>query len=257
MASLSDFRRVADDVRNWGRWGDADEIGTLNLITDEKVQQAREPRQARQGLSVGSGLRLVGPAGRLPLPAEPGARDDGRRRRREHAARVRLQMAAEPDGRTAQRVFGRRPDALQRRHDHHAVAGGHPVGRAVARVLRGQALQRLPRGVGDQSRCVPLRYRQGGRQGHHVARGVARHRGTARSGHVLRTRRPDHPCRTRRGRKDAGRRASGAATSCWSGRVGGHGFCRPATARSPARAWTGRAHRGCTTTRSPRSPPTT
>ena len=42
MASWSDFRRVADDVRNWGRWGDADEIGTLNLITAEKV--ANRPR---------------------------------------------------------------------------------------------------------------------------------------------------------------------------------------------------------------------
>src|SRR6476469_7753571 len=37
MASMSDFRRVADDVRNWGRWGDADELGTLNFITTDKV----------------------------------------------------------------------------------------------------------------------------------------------------------------------------------------------------------------------------
>src|SRR6476619_2730991 len=40
MASMRDFRRVADDVRNWGRWGDADELGTLNFITPEKVAQA-------------------------------------------------------------------------------------------------------------------------------------------------------------------------------------------------------------------------
>src|ERR1700760_2529180 len=40
MSSLTDFRRVADDVRNWGRWGDADELGTLNFITSEKVQEA-------------------------------------------------------------------------------------------------------------------------------------------------------------------------------------------------------------------------
>ncbi len=40
VASMSDFRRVADDVRNWGRWGDDDELGTLNFITPEKVAQA-------------------------------------------------------------------------------------------------------------------------------------------------------------------------------------------------------------------------
>jgi hypothetical protein len=40
MASLTDFRRVADDVRNWGRWGDADELGTLNFITAGKVHEA-------------------------------------------------------------------------------------------------------------------------------------------------------------------------------------------------------------------------
>ena len=39
-ASMSDFRRVADDVRNWGRWGDADELGTLNFITAENVAEA-------------------------------------------------------------------------------------------------------------------------------------------------------------------------------------------------------------------------
>ncbi|OLO25810.1 cyclase [Streptomyces sp. MNU77] len=39
-ASLNDFRRVADKVRNWNRWGPEDQLGTLNLITDEKVRQA-------------------------------------------------------------------------------------------------------------------------------------------------------------------------------------------------------------------------
>ena len=80
MASMSDFRRVADDVRNWGRWGDADELGTLNFITAEKVAAGGRPRQARQGLSARCRLRFVGTAGRVPLPAEPDSRDDHRRR---------------------------------------------------------------------------------------------------------------------------------------------------------------------------------
>ena len=205
MASLSDFRRVADDVRNWGRWGDADELGTLNLITAEKVAAGGEPGQARQGLSAGRRLRLVWPAGRVPLPAEPASRHDDRRRRCEHAGRVRPVVDEEPRCHTAQRVLDDRTDEVQRRRHHHAAAGRHPVGRVVARLLRGQALQRVPGELGDQPRRVSLRHRQGGRQGHHVPRRAARHRAPARCGDLLRTRRPDHPRRTRRGGAHPGR----------------------------------------------------
>lgn len=38
--SENEFRAMSDRVRNWGRWGDADELGTLNLITPDKVRQA-------------------------------------------------------------------------------------------------------------------------------------------------------------------------------------------------------------------------
>lgn len=31
---------LADQVRNWGRWGDDDELGTLNFVTDEVVKAA-------------------------------------------------------------------------------------------------------------------------------------------------------------------------------------------------------------------------
>jgi kynurenine formamidase len=37
VATLSDFRSTAKRVSNWGRWGDDDQLGTLNLITPEKV----------------------------------------------------------------------------------------------------------------------------------------------------------------------------------------------------------------------------
>lgn len=33
---MTDFRRAARDVSNWGRWGDDDELGTLNFITEER-----------------------------------------------------------------------------------------------------------------------------------------------------------------------------------------------------------------------------
>ncbi|QDY77368.1 cyclase family protein [Streptomyces qinzhouensis] len=35
-----EFHEIAERVNNWGRWGDDDEIGTLNLVTDAVVRAA-------------------------------------------------------------------------------------------------------------------------------------------------------------------------------------------------------------------------
>ncbi|PQP23415.1 cyclase family protein [Rhodococcus opacus] len=43
-----DWRQVADRVRNWGRWGADDQLGTLNYITQEKISSAA--RLARRGV---------------------------------------------------------------------------------------------------------------------------------------------------------------------------------------------------------------
>ncbi|ADP81257.1 cyclase family protein [Pseudofrankia inefficax] len=40
MATVKDFDALADQVRNWSRWGTADQRGTLNLITPEVVRKA-------------------------------------------------------------------------------------------------------------------------------------------------------------------------------------------------------------------------
>ena len=38
---LSDqFQELSAQVRNWGRWGDDDQLGTLNLISPEVVRRA-------------------------------------------------------------------------------------------------------------------------------------------------------------------------------------------------------------------------
>ena len=37
MALSESFIEISARVRNWGRWGDDDELGTLNLITQEAV----------------------------------------------------------------------------------------------------------------------------------------------------------------------------------------------------------------------------
>src|SRR4051794_37732787 len=40
MPLPAEFHEIAKRVNNWGRWGAADEIGTLNLITDAVVRDA-------------------------------------------------------------------------------------------------------------------------------------------------------------------------------------------------------------------------
>ena len=40
QVSLSEFDQMFESVKNWGRWGADDELGTLNYITPEKVRAA-------------------------------------------------------------------------------------------------------------------------------------------------------------------------------------------------------------------------
>ncbi|MER5441629.1 cyclase family protein [Streptomyces sp. NPDC002790] len=40
MPLPAEFHDIAKRVNNWGRWGEADEIGTLNLVTDDVVREA-------------------------------------------------------------------------------------------------------------------------------------------------------------------------------------------------------------------------
>lgn len=42
MALPAEFHDIAKRVNNWGRWGEADEIGTLNLITEQVVRDAAD-----------------------------------------------------------------------------------------------------------------------------------------------------------------------------------------------------------------------
>ena len=40
MSFTDRFHEIAAEVRNWGRWGDDDRLGTLNLLTDQAVADA-------------------------------------------------------------------------------------------------------------------------------------------------------------------------------------------------------------------------
>ena len=71
MASMSDFRRVADDVRNWGRWGDADELGTLNFITAEKVAEGASLVKHGKVFPLGVDFGSSGPQGAFHFRQNP------------------------------------------------------------------------------------------------------------------------------------------------------------------------------------------
>ncbi|CAN5538874.1 cyclase [Mycobacterium antarcticum] len=71
MASLNDFRRAADDVRNWGRWGDDDEIGTLNFITSDKVAEAAGLVRKGRVISLGGDFGSSGPQGAFKFRQNP------------------------------------------------------------------------------------------------------------------------------------------------------------------------------------------
>ncbi|GFG74531.1 cyclase [Mycobacterium botniense] len=71
MVSMSEFRRVARDVCNWGRWGEADELGTLNFITAEKIQQAASLVKHGRVFPLGVDFGSAGPQGAFQFRHNP------------------------------------------------------------------------------------------------------------------------------------------------------------------------------------------
>ncbi|RDI45087.1 cyclase family protein [Nocardia mexicana] len=71
MAGLTEFRRVAEQVRNWGRWGAADELGTLNFITPDKVAQAARLVRHGRVFPLGVDFDSSGPQGAFKFRQNP------------------------------------------------------------------------------------------------------------------------------------------------------------------------------------------
>jgi kynurenine formamidase len=66
--TASEFDYLFDSVKNWGRWGEGDDRGTLNYISPDKVRQAAA--LVREGLSISMALPVnttIGPDN--PKPA--------------------------------------------------------------------------------------------------------------------------------------------------------------------------------------------
>ncbi len=66
---MADFRTVGRELSNWGRWGEDDEIGTVNLITPDRIAAAatlaRTGRVFDLGYTLGANGPQVGLGGRI------------------------------------------------------------------------------------------------------------------------------------------------------------------------------------------------
>jgi kynurenine formamidase len=69
--SMGEFRKMADRVRNWGRWGEADELGTLNFITPETVAAAAATVKQGKVISLGGDFSSGGPQGAFKFRQNP------------------------------------------------------------------------------------------------------------------------------------------------------------------------------------------
>ena len=65
------FRQAAEELRNWGRWGEADEVGTLNFITAEKVTEAARLVTQGKVSSLGGDFSAGGPQGAFKFRQNP------------------------------------------------------------------------------------------------------------------------------------------------------------------------------------------
>jgi kynurenine formamidase len=71
VADLTDFRRVAREVSNWGRWGADDELGTLNFITADKVAHAASLVRHGKVFPLGVDFGASGPQGAFEFRHNP------------------------------------------------------------------------------------------------------------------------------------------------------------------------------------------
>ena len=61
MFDIKHLRETAEKLKNWGRWGPDDEIGTLNFITPEKVVDASKLIKRGKRFSLGLNFDRHGP----------------------------------------------------------------------------------------------------------------------------------------------------------------------------------------------------
>ena len=109
-------------LRNWGRWGNEDQIGTLNHVRPEDIVKAARLIRTGKVFALGIPLDRSGPQTGLF-----GGRFNP----------IHQMLATGTDASRANRTG---TDLLRRRHTDALRAGGNPLGRARPSVLRGQGV---------------------------------------------------------------------------------------------------------------------
>ncbi|MEU5612398.1 cyclase family protein [Streptomyces sparsogenes] len=165
MALPPEFHDIAKRVNNWGRWGEADEIGTLNLITDKVVRDAAATIRSGRRIPLAVPLQQDGvQTGVIPGRVNPlhtmvavnlemfgpdtvATSDD--------AVTMGLQAGTHWDGLThvshSGRIYNGRPAGSVTAHGRAAFSGidkaRHIVSRGVLLdIARARGLDRLPDG---------------------------------------------------------------------------------------------------------------
>lgn len=255
-ASMTDFRRVAHDVCNWGRWGEADELGTLNFITADKVAEAASLVKQGKVFALGADFGSAGPQGAFQFRQNP-----------THVMTV--------DGGDAATLTKYGPQWLLNSVAHQVSEffvdnpfrfNDDMIVMPLQAATQWDALShvyyedRLYNGFPADSvtsfgafHCSIDKVDVKGITSRGVLLDVVRHRAPRCSSN------PETPSRQRNSTPWPRHRAckSGAGTSSSCTPDGGHGSCPPATGPNPDPVWTGGVPHGCTITRSRPWPPTT
>ncbi|MCQ8193374.1 cyclase family protein [Streptomyces rugosispiralis] len=165
MPLPAEFHEIAKRVNNWGRWGTADEIGTLNLITDAVVREAAATIRTGRRVPLAVPLRQDGvQTGMIPGRVNPlhtmiavnfemfgpdtvATSDD--------AVTMGLQAGTHWDGLAhvshSGRIYNGRPAGSITSHGRAAFSGIDKAGPLVSRgmlldVARARGAERLPEG---------------------------------------------------------------------------------------------------------------
>lgn len=110
MPLPAEFTELAEQVCNWGRWGDDDEVGTINLITDEvrragaacvrtgKAFSLALPLDSAQGIQIGVLPKRVNPVRTMTEVHHPLSDDPDGARTSDDVVHMALQAATHWDG---------------------------------------------------------------------------------------------------------------------------------------------------------------